>query len=117
MKTRSTRLWLAGGVVVAALGFLLFQGLGDATLYFRTTDEAVAERNALGDRRFRIQGTVVPGSVQSTNDGVGFRIAGRSQEVAVVHQGDPPELFKPGIPVVLEGHFTGDHFASDRIMV
>jgi cytochrome c-type biogenesis protein CcmE len=26
-------------------------------------------------------------------------------------------LFKVGIPVVLEGRFQGDHFASDRIMV
>ena len=30
------RLWLAGIVVLAALGFLVFQGLGNATLYFRT---------------------------------------------------------------------------------
>ena len=37
--------------------------------------------------------------------------------VPVLHQGDPPELFKPGIPVVLEGHFVGTHFDSDRIMV
>jgi cytochrome c-type biogenesis protein CcmE len=35
----------------------------------------------------------------------------------VSHQGDPPELFKPGIPVVLEGRFQGATFASDRIMV
>ena len=34
-----------------------------------------------------------------------------------VHQGDPPELFQPGIPVVLEGRWQGDAFASDRIMV
>jgi cytochrome c-type biogenesis protein CcmE len=26
-------------------------------------------------------------------------------------------MFKPGIPVVLEGRFDGDTFASDRIMV
>lgn len=103
--------------MVLALGFLLFQGLGEATLYFRTADEAVAQRESLGDRRFRIEGTVVPGSVQSSDTDVAFRIAGNTSEVAVVHEGDPPELFKPGIPVVLEGHFSGDHFASDRIMV
>jgi cytochrome c-type biogenesis protein CcmE len=26
-------------------------------------------------------------------------------------------MFKPGIPVVLEGRFTGDVFTSDRILV
>ena len=35
----------------------------------------------------------------------------------VVHQGDPPELFQAGLPVVLEGRWQGDVFASDRILV
>ena len=35
-----------------------------------------------------------------------------------MHQGDPPELFQPGIPVVLEGRFAGRRrFDSDRILV
>ena len=38
-------------------------------------------------------------------------------EVPVDHVGDPPELFGPRIPVVLEGTFEGDRFASDEILV
>ena len=49
-------------VVAAAIGFLLWQGLGNATLYFKTADEAVRDRDELGDRRFRIEGAVVAGS-------------------------------------------------------
>ena len=30
---------------------------------------------------------------------------------------DPPELFEPGQPVVLEGAWDGDVYASDRILV
>ena len=111
------RLWLAGIVVLAALGFLVFQGLGNATLYFRTADEAVAQRAELGDRRFRIEGDVVDGSVQQVGNDVSFILTSKSVEVPVRHKGDPPELFRPGIPVVLEGRFQGDHFSSDRIMV
>lgn len=111
------RLWLAGIVVVAALGFLVFQGLGNATLYFRTADEAVAQRAELGDRRFRIEGDVVDGSVQQIGNDVSFILTSKSVEVPVRHKGDPPELFRPGIPVVLEGRFQGDYFSSDRIMV
>ena len=111
------RLWLAGIVVLAALGFLVFQGLGNATLYFRTADEAVAQREQLGDRRFRIEGDVVDGSVQQVGNDVSFVLTSKSVEVPVRHKGDPPELFRPGIPVVLEGRFQGDHFSSDRIMV
>ena len=111
------RLWLAGGVVVVALGFLVAQGLGNATLYFRTADEAVAQRESLGDRRFRIQGDVVDGSVSEAGNDVTFTLAKNGVEVPVRHRGDPPELFRPGIPVVLEGHFDGQRFESDRILV
>ena len=111
------RLIIVGLVVLAALGFLVVRGLGNATLYFRTADEAVAQRQQLGDRRFRIEGSVVAGSVQETANRVAFNIESKGVVVPVSHQGDPPELFKPGIPVVLEGRFQGDTFASDRIMV
>ena len=111
------RLWLAGIVVAGALGFLVFQGLGNATLYFRTADEAVAQRAQLGDRRFRIEGDVVAGSVNQVGNDVSFILTSKNVEVPVRHKGDPPELFRPGIPVVLEGHFQGDYFASDRILV
>ena len=117
MIDQRRRLWLAGIVVLAALGFLVFQGLGNATLYFRTADEAVAQREQLGDRRFRIEGDVVDGSVHQVGNDVSFVLTSKSVEVPVRHQGDPPELFRPGIPVVLEGRFQGDHFSSDRIMV
>ncbi|MFN2608495.1 MAG: cytochrome c maturation protein CcmE [Acidimicrobiales bacterium] len=111
------RLWLAGAVVAVALGFILFQGLGNATVYFRTADEAVAQRQSLGTRRFRIEGTVVDGSVAESAGNVAFRIESKGVQVPVLHQGDPPQLFKPGIPVVLEGHFSGATFDSDRILV
>jgi cytochrome c-type biogenesis protein CcmE len=111
------RLVVAGLIVLAALGFVVFRGLGNATLYFRTADEAVAQRQQLGDRRFRIEGSVVGGSVHQTANLVAFNIESKGTVVAVSHRGDPPEMFKPGIPVVLEGRFDGDTFASDRIMV
>lgn len=111
------RLWLAGAVVIVALGVLVAQGLGNATLYFRTADEAVAQRESLGDRRFRIQGDVVAGSISEVGNDVTFTLAKNGVDVPIRHQGDPPELFQPGIPVVLEGHFDGQVFASDRILV
>jgi cytochrome c-type biogenesis protein CcmE len=107
-------------VVLVALGFLVFKGLNNATLYFYNADEAVAQRDHLGDRRFRLQGTVVGDTVRKTSDGVQFTVAFNGARVEVHHVGDPPELFQPDIPVVLEGRWAaagGAWFASDRMMV
>lgn len=119
---RSKRVWVALAVVVAAVGFLMWQGLGNATVYFYTADEAVEEKDDLGSRRFRIEGAVVPGSVDERNTSaaervVEFEIISAGVKVPVRHVGNPPELFQPGIPVVLEGNWDGDVYASDRIMV
>jgi cytochrome c-type biogenesis protein CcmE len=107
------------GVLAVALVFMAYQGLNNATVFFRNVDEAVAERDELGDRRFRLQGSVVDGSLEADGTSVRFVVEHGGVETDVVHAGDPPELFQPDIPVVLEGRWSdeGDWFASDRILV
>ena len=106
------------GVVLVALGVVVFKGLSDATLYFRNADEAVAQRESLGTKRFRLQGTVTRDPTEADGE-VSFVVAFNGASVDVRHVGSPPELFRPGIPVVLEGHWdeSGDAFDSDRIMI
>ena len=111
------RLVVVALVIVGAVGFLLWQGLGNATVYFKTADEAVRDKASLGDRRFRVEGVVLEGTVTQAGNAVRFTIEENGARVPVRHQGDPPELFRPGIPVVLEGQWSGAAFASDRIMV
>ncbi|HVF75434.1 MAG TPA: cytochrome c maturation protein CcmE [Acidimicrobiales bacterium] len=106
------RTTVAIAVIVLALGFLVFRGLGNATVYFKTVDEAVAQKPQLADERFRIEGTVV----DEPKDGR-FTIKGTQHSAAIVHTGDIPQLMQVGIPVVLEGRWKADHFASDRVMV
>jgi cytochrome c-type biogenesis protein CcmE len=116
-RRRRKRPWalLALIAVVVALLVVVFNGLGDATLFFRNADEAVAQRESLDDRRFRIQGRVVGDSIVPTDTGVDFVIAWNDVEVAVAHQGDPPDLFQANIPVVLEGHWSQIGDGSDAI--
>ncbi len=118
---RTRRRWVplvVLAVVVLGLGALVYKGLSDATLYFRNADEAVAQRDELGSKRFRLQGTVV-GEPQVDGDDVRFQVAYNGVSVDVEHVGTPPDMFRPGIPVVLEGHWADgrDVFASDRILV
>ena len=118
---RRRSLWAYGilAVVLIAVGVVAYQGLTSASLYFYNADEAVAQRDDLGDKRFRLQGTVLGDSIVPTDQGVDFTVTFNDVQVDVHHDGDPPELFQPGIPVVLEGHWdaTGDWFDSDRILV
>jgi cytochrome c-type biogenesis protein CcmE len=113
--------WAYGALVAVllGLGFVVYQGLTSASLYFYNADEAVAQRADLGQKRFRVQGTVLDGTIEPTDEGVDFTITFNGTRVDVHHDGDPPELFQPGIPAVLEGHWdpSGDFFASDTIRV
>lgn len=104
-------------VLVLALGVVVFRGLGDATLFFLNVDEAVEQREDLGDRRFRIQGSVVPESVVETPLGVEFDIVYDGVNAHISHEGDPPQLFQPDIPVVLEGQWRGEVFTSNRMVI
>ena len=122
-------------LVIVAISALLFKTLGDATLFFKNADQAVADRVELEDRRFQVQGTVVDGSIErnevDSRPVVTFSIAFNGVELDVVHVGNPPELFKEGEAVVLEGAWTqgaapagsfangandGWYFSSDRML-
>jgi len=121
---RRTRRWWSVGLlvaVIAVLGVVLYQGLGNATTYFYNVDQAVAKRGELGTKRVRVQGNVVEGSVVRSSGGVDFELRYGGVTVPVQHSGEPPELFGPKIPVVLEGAFTSASgkptFRSDRILI
>jgi cytochrome c-type biogenesis protein CcmE len=114
------RLTGAAVVIVAAISFLLYKGLTSAIVYFKTANEAVAERAMLGNTTFQIEGVVVRGSVHKVGaDAIAFSITSNGVSVGVVNSGEPPQLFQAGIPVVLAGHFAGgtDVFDSDQILV
>lgn len=116
-KTKGRRAWAAVGVVVIAIGFLLYKGLGNSIVYFRTASEAVHDRAKLGNSVFRLEGVVVPGTIHDTAKGVDFEVQSKNVKVEVHDTANPPQLFQPKIPVVLVGHFSGQIFLSDQIMV
>jgi cytochrome c-type biogenesis protein CcmE len=89
-----------------------------ASLYFKNADEAVAEKESLGTKRFRLQGTVVGKPVEKDTS-TEFTVQYRGVSVEVVHTGSEPAMFKAGIPVVAEGHWNeaGTAFDSDRLLV
>jgi cytochrome c-type biogenesis protein CcmE len=118
--TRRKRRWSAPAmlsVVVAAGGFVAFKGLNNATQYFCNADEVGTRRGCNKDDRFRLQGVVKTGSVSVQGAVTTFVVEYNKVEISARHEGDPPELFQEGIPVVLEGSLVAGQFESNKIMV
>lgn len=119
-RQRPIGVYLVLVAIVLGLGFVVLQALGGATLYFRNVDEAVAQRESLGDRRFRLQG-LVRDDVGTDGDDVVFTVTFDGVDLPVRHTGgDPSDLFGPGQSVVLEGRFAGGEaplFLSDQLFV
>ena len=107
---------IAALLVGAAVAFLVVEGLGNATEYYKTVPQAVADRPSLGTKHFRIMGTV-DNDVRQVGHTTEFSITYERVTAQVVDTDEPPQLFKPGIPVVLEGYWAGSHFQSDLIMI
>ncbi len=122
-RRQRNRLGVVGCVIVAAIGFLIFKGLTTAIVFFKTANEAVAQRATLGDSTFQLEGMVLPGTVRTSRNSAGttvsFTVESSGVKVVVTNTGSPPQLFQPGIPVIVVGHFVGrtDNFASDQILV
>lgn len=121
--TRRRRRSLPAVIMVVAVlavgGFVVANALGTATTFYRNVDEAVAARDELGTKRFRLQGTVVPGTIVQTGDGVEFDVAFNGVELPVRHVGDPPQMFRETEAVLLEGRFNaeGTAYESDLMII
>ncbi len=121
--THSTRnrLFAAGAIVVAlgALGFVSMGDLGENLVYYWSPSELTAA-GAPADATVRLGGMVVPGTYTWDREThtVTFDVTDTKTTVHVVNQGNPPEMFREGIGVVVEGRIGSDGvFRSDKVMV
>jgi len=107
-------------VILAGFGYLALQGLGDNLVYFVTPTE-LAERGDDGvDAPVRLGGMVAPGSVTWNADALDlrFRLTDGSRSYDVKASGAPPQMFREGIAVVVEGSLTGEgNFHATNLMV
>ena len=105
-RTRTTRVVIAGLVVLAAIGYLIFTGFQSTSVYYLTVTELKAKGPSVG--AVRVAGIVQANTIQrSSNDStVKFTIADAGGSMPVVYSGMVPDIFGPGIQVVVEGHYT-----------
>lgn len=116
-RKRHRRMLMVLVVVLFGMGFLFYKGLSSALDYYLPVNQALLQKASLGNSTFRIEGAVVQGSISRNRDIVNFEIEAHGAKADVRFEGVGSELFKPGIPVVLVGHFRGNEFIAERLMV
>lgn len=99
--------WLGLGAVLAAcLGYLIFAATGSSAEYYQTISEM---RSHPSNADVRVLGTVQDDVARS--DGglhVRFTAAEGGQTMPVDYTGTLPDIFRPGMPVVVEGKMGPD---------
>ena len=119
---RRTRWFAAGALAVAGIAFvaLTLGGIGTNLVYYwGPSDLAEAGEKAVG-ATIRLGGMVAADSVVFADGGSGVRfdVTDYKKTVHVRSRGVPPQMFREGIGVVVEGTMSGDgHFESHRLMV
>lgn len=121
--TRGTQRRLLGiaalSMAAAALGFLAKGDLGDNLVYYWSPSELMEAPNAK-DAVVRLGGLVASGSYSWDRDAqrAEFDVTDGTTEVRVVSDGNPPQMFREGIGVVVEGTLRNDgQFYTQKVMV
>jgi cytochrome c-type biogenesis protein CcmE len=118
---KRSRLFLLIALAVAAIGFAVIAGSGisrNLVYYWSPTDITHAGDKAYG-ATIRLGGLVAPGSIRAGNGSMlDFDVTDRHTTVHVKSNGIPPQMFREGIGVVVEGTMIrAGYFQSDRLMV
>jgi cytochrome c-type biogenesis protein CcmE len=118
MRHPARSLVVGSALIIAVIGVLIYQGLSSNLVYYITPSELLAKQGITG-QSFRLGGQVRPGSVQ-LNDKTRFLrfvLQDPKASVQVVSHDLPPQMFRAGIGVVVEGTYSGKLFSATNLMV
>ena len=108
-------------IILGAFGFLLYGGIDKNVVFFLTPNELLSRGTAAYDVPIRLGGLVQPGSVKWDADKLDLRFVvmdSGGQSVNVHSSGAPPQMFRDGMGVVVEGRYhRSGVFESTNLMV
>jgi cytochrome c-type biogenesis protein CcmE len=105
-------------VAVGALAWIAVGDLGDNLVYYWSPTEMMSQRDKAVGATIRLGGLVEAGSIANAGAALKFRVTDGTTVVPVASSGVPPQMFREGIGVVLEGTLTTDGtFTCTRMMV
>ncbi len=100
---------IGGLVILAAVGYLVYANTRSNAVYYMTVDELKHCATCAAQQSVRVAGVVQKGSIvrNEQTQQVNFVITANGQSLPVTYTGVVPDIFGPGITVVVEGHYTG----------
>jgi cytochrome c-type biogenesis protein CcmE len=116
--SRVPKILIAVSLVAVALGYLIYTASRSNLVYYYEIAEARA--SVQPHQQVRLSGDVVEGTIHRSgaDPAVRFEIedATRRNRLPVVYSGVVPDIFKPGIQVVVEGRFDeAGTFQAERL--
>jgi cytochrome c-type biogenesis protein CcmE len=120
--TRRTRWFAIGALALAAAAFvgITFSGIGQNLVYYWGPTELRAAGDKAIGATIRLGGQVGKDSIRYGEgaSSLEFDVGDGKNTVHVRSKGVPPQMFREGIGVVVEGTMTrAGHFESHRLMV
>ena len=122
MTEQQRRLFLVGSLLIAstALAFISFGNLGENLVYYWDPSQVILAGDEAYGATIRLGGVVKEGTLKwdEAKNELNFEVTDGKSIVHVHASGAPPQMFREGIGVVVEGTMVkGGVFESDRLMV
>jgi cytochrome c-type biogenesis protein CcmE len=117
--TKKKRFVIGGLIILGALSYLIYGGMQEAMVYFKTPSELRGPSQPSSQQFLRVGGMVVNGSLQKDLSTLTYRfqLTDGTQSIPVFFRGVPPDLFAEGKGAVVEGRMASDGiFHANTIM-
>ena len=114
---------LAVTAILMAMGYLMYTGISDTGVYYRTVSEVLDKASIFDGQSLRISGEVVDGTIHFDQENLILTFAVRDTEndrvtMRASYQGVMPDAFKEDVEVILEGSYSQyDNLFSATILL
>lgn len=110
MNQRAIKFLVGSLIIVGAIIWLGFSGFNESLAYYKTVDELKQMKGDAFNKRLRVAGNVVNGSIEQVPGGVNFRLEQKGEILPVRYIGKDllPDTFKDGAQALAEGHLKAD---------
>ena len=123
MSGKKIKVPLAVSAILIAMGYLMYTGISDTGVYYRTVSEVLDQASIFDGQSLRISGEVVDGTIQYDQENLLLTFAVRDTEndrvtMRASYLGVMPDAFREDVEVILEGSYSQyDNLFSATILL